>query len=162
MGRLRVLSGSEICRGLSALLFSCFFVGPLAEAQPSSPVVRFFITLERIGCFGSCPDYKVTILGNGSVQYIGRAYVRVDGIRTRTVPVKAVQRLIERLRDEDFFHWEEKEQVCLDFPEVQITVSLNGQQKRVLEGCNSPVKVLALAHEIDKVSGAQHWAGRVR
>jgi hypothetical protein len=135
---------AQVASSLSALVI-CFLVAPVLEAQPSSLSVRFFITLERIGCLGSCPDYKVTILGNGSVQYIGRAYVRVDGFRTKTVPVKAVQKLVERLRDEDFFHWEEKEQVCLDFPEVHITVSLDGQQKRVLEGCNSPGKLLALA-----------------
>ena len=27
----------------------------------------FSITLKRIGCLGSCPDYTVTILGNGGV-----------------------------------------------------------------------------------------------
>jgi hypothetical protein len=96
------------------------------------------------------------------VQYVGRAYVRIDGTRRKTVPVPAVKKLVQRLRDEDFFHWEEKKQVCLDFPEVDITVTLKGQQKHVLEGCSSPGKVLALAAEIDEISGAKHWVGKVR
>lgn len=151
-GRVRPLS----------FVLALFLLALLSEAQTSSPADDFSITLERVGCLGSCPDYKVTILGNGSVQYVGRAYVRIDGIRRKKIPVPAVQKLVRRLRDEDFFDWEEKKQVCLDFPEVDIAVTLNGHQKRVLEGCNLPGKVLALADEIDKISGARYWVGKMR
>ncbi len=119
------------------------------------------IELERIGCLGSCPDYKVTIHNNGSVQYEGRAYVRIEGVRTRKIPMSALQKLVRKLQDEDFLHWEEKKMVCVDFPEVHITATLNGQTKRVLEGCNVPGKVLKLADEIDRVSGAKGWVGSV-
>ena len=98
--------------GLSALVFSFFLSAPLSEAQTGFAADDFSITLERNGCLGSCPDYKVTILGNGSVQYLGRAFVRIGGIRRKTVPIPIVQKLIQRLRDQDFFHWEEKQQVC--------------------------------------------------
>jgi uncharacterized protein DUF6438 len=134
----------------------------LSAAQTSSRGDDFSIALERIGCLGSCPDYKVTILGNGSVEYEGRAYVRSKGIRRKTIPLSAVQTLVQRLRNEDFFHWEEKKEVCVDFPEVDITVTLKGQRKRVLEGCSSPGKVVALAGEIDRISGAKRWVGKVR
>lgn len=30
------------------------------------------ITLERTRCFGFCPDYVVTVCGNGTVLYKGR------------------------------------------------------------------------------------------
>jgi hypothetical protein len=130
--------------------------------QTSAPAEDFSITLERVGCVGSCPDYKVTILGNGSVRYEGRAYVRIEGIRKNTIPVSVVQKLVQKLRDEDFFHWEEKTEVCLDFPEVSITATLNGQRKHVLEGCNSPGNVLRLAGEIDRTSGVKRWVGNVR
>src|SRR5437899_13008981 len=88
----------------------------LSAAQTSAPGDDFSIALERVGCLGSCPDYKVTILANGSVEYEGRAYVRSKGIRRKTISVSAVQTLVQRLRDEDFFHWEEKKEVCVDFP----------------------------------------------
>ncbi len=130
-----------------------------SPAQISAPVDDFSITLERIGCLGSCPDYKVTILGNGSVRYEGRAYVRVEGVRKRTISLSVVQKLVQNLRDEDFFHWEEKKSVCLDFPETHITATLKGQQKHVLEGCNSPGQILKLADEIDRMSGAKRWIG---
>ena len=104
----------------------------------------------------------MTILGNGSVQYEGRAYVKVEGSRKNTISLSTVQKLIQRLRKENFFQWEEKKEVCIDFPEVNITATLKDQHKHVLEGCNSPGKVLRLANEIDKISGVKVWVGHVR
>jgi len=129
--------------------------GAQSEAQ-----VDFSISLERVGCLGSCPDYKITISGGGTVRYDGRAYVTVEGIRETKIPPSAVKSLIQKLRDQDFFHWPEKKEVCVDFPEVDITATLNRQSNHVLEGCNSPGKVLQLAKEIDRISGAERWIGK--
>jgi hypothetical protein len=74
----------------------------------------------------------------------------------------AVQQLIEELKHKRFFHWQEKKMVCVDFPEVHITATLKGQHKHVLEGCNSPGQVLRFADEIDRISGAKAWVGKVR
>lgn len=131
----------------------------LSATQANSSADEFSIWLERTGCLGSCPEYKVTIRGNGSVRYEGQWYVRIKGTRESSIPIESVQRLIRKVRDEDFFSWEEKKMVCLDFPEVNITVTLNGQTKHVLEGCNTPGKILRLADEIDKISGAKRWVG---
>jgi len=131
-------------------------------AQSSVSKDDFSITIERIGCLGSCPDYKITISGHGTVRYEGHAYVTVEGIRETRIPPSAVQKLIHRLRDQDFFHWPEMKEVCIDFPEVNITAALNGQRNHVLEGCNSPGKVLQLAKEIDRISGAERWVGKRR
>jgi hypothetical protein len=129
-------------------------------AQTSNAHSDFSITLERIGCLGSCPDYAVTILGDGSVTYEGRAYVRTKGVRNRTIPVSVVHKLIQKLESEGFFQWDEEKKVCVDFPEVHIAASLEKQQKQILEGCNRPGHVLTLAEEIDKISGAKEWVGK--
>lgn len=146
---------------VASVAFSLLLTLQLA-AQASTATDGFSITLERIGCLGSCPDYTVTIHGDGTVRYEGVAYVQTKGVRTRTIPTSAVQKLIQTLRKEGFFEWEEEKKVCIDFPEVHITASLKGKQKHVLEGCNSPGQVLKLAEEIDRLSRANGWVGRVR
>jgi len=141
----------------------CFLLLPAESvAQTAAKANDFSITLERVGCLGSCPDYTITIRRDGSVRYEGRAYVHTEGVRKKTIPASAVQKLIEKLKDKGFFQWEEKQTVCVDFPEVHITATLNGQEKHVLEGCNSPGQVLSLANEIDRVSGARAWVGKAR
>jgi hypothetical protein len=127
-------------------------------AQDLATLADFSITLRRLGCLGSCPDYEVTIWGNGRVRYQGHAYVRVKGVRERTIPLPNVQKLVRRLQDEHFFQWDETDLVCLDFPEVHITASAGAQRKHVLEGCNKPGKILAIAHEIDRISETARWA----
>lgn len=113
-------------------------------------------------CEGLCPWYSVTIFSDGSVLDEGKAYVRAEGIRKNTIPVSDVNKLINKLQDEDFFHWNLKTDLCVDYPEVRVTASLNGKHKQVLEACSAPGKVLALAEEIDTVSGAKSWVGNVR
>jgi hypothetical protein len=136
---------------------------PFTETiKTSTPSGDFSITLERVGCLGTCPDYTVTILGDGTVKYEGQAYVRAEGLRNRTIPVSAVHKLIERLKNDGFLQWDEEKKMCVDFPEVHITASLEGRQKRVLEGCNRPGQVLRLADEIDKISGAREWTEKPR
>jgi hypothetical protein len=127
------------------------------NAQDDANLADFSITLKRVGCVGSCPDYEVTILGNGRVRYQGNAYVRVEGVRERVIPVLNVQKLVTRLQNEHFFQWDETDAVCLDFPEVHITASVRAHSKHVLEGCNKPGKVLTLAKEIDRISGTKRW-----
>jgi hypothetical protein len=134
----------------------------LSAGQTRDPINGFSITLVRGGCLGNCPVYRVTILGSGAVRYEGRWYVRTKDIRKRTIPVSSVQKLIQKLRDEDFYHWEEANMTCLDLPEVDITATLQGQRKHVFEGCNEPGKILELADEIDTVSGAKRWIGKGR
>ena len=37
------------------------------------------IQLERIGCYGTCPAYSITIHGDGRVEYTGNAHVKEMG-----------------------------------------------------------------------------------
>lgn len=129
-------------------------------AQSSDELVDFSVTLERVGCLGKCPDYKVTISRNGAVLYEGHSFVHAKGEHRHTIPVAAVDQFVRTLRGEDFFHWNENNGVCVDAPQIRITVRLNGQEKRVLQGCNFSDRVLHLAHEIETTSGAKRWIGR--
>ena len=139
---------------LAFVVFLSVTSGAQSEAKDD-----FFIVLERLGCLGSCPDYKITISGSGRVRYEGHAYVNIEGVREARIPPSVVKKLIKRLRHQDFFHWPEKKEVCVDFPEIDITATLNRESNHVLEGCNSPGKVLQLAKEIDRISGAKRWVG---
>src|ERR1035438_185724 len=143
-----------VCTALTlALAVSASFC-----AQDTATLADFSITLKRLGCLGSCPDYEVTIWGSGRVRYQGHAYVAVKGVRERIIPVPNVQKLVQRLQVDHFFQWDETDVVCLDFPEVHITATVGARRKHVLEGCNKPGKILALAKEIERISGTERWA----
>jgi Domain of unknown function (DUF6438) len=146
---------------IAVCLFFLSF-GLLSSAQSNTGANDFSITLERGGCEGICPWYGITILNDGSVRYEGKFYVHVKGVRRKKIPVSDVSKLIQKLRDEDFLHWEEKTEACVDYPDVRITANLDGQRKRLLEGCLEPGKVLTLADELDTISDTKSWVGNVR
>jgi hypothetical protein len=139
------------------LFIAAILIALPLTAQPSISAGDFSITLERTGCLGTCPDYKVSIQSDGALKYEGRFYVHVKGIREKKVPLQVVQRLAQKLREEDFFRWEEKKVVCIDFPETHITATLNGTRKHVVECCNTPGKILKLANEIEMITGVKRW-----
>ena len=133
-----------------------------AAAQTRVPANDFSVTLQREPCLGECPYYKVTILANGSVQYEGGGYVKVEGVRKSAISLSAVQQLEQKLRDQNFLHWEEKQEICVDYPVVEITATIDGQHTHVLEGCRTPGKILELADEIDRLAGTARWVGATR
>ena len=144
---------------LVAFVFSSFLTVQVC-AQRSGVPEDFSLTLERIGCLGECPDYKVTIRADGTVLYVGRAYVMVQRARSRKMKPADLQKLIAKLEEVKFFEWQTKDLVCVDFPEVHIAATIAGRHNKVLEGCKTPGKILELAKFIDKVSGVKRrWVG---
>jgi protein-disulfide isomerase-like protein with CxxC motif len=50
-----------------------------SRSQPAAGPLTHFekVTLERTPCFGTCPVYRVVILGDGRVEYDGYQFVKV-------------------------------------------------------------------------------------
>jgi hypothetical protein len=147
-------------RAFAFLIIGILFASTGAFGKVRRDAHEFSITLERTGCLGTCPDYGITIQRDGSVQYDGRFYVTTHGIHNTRISESAVKGLIRRLNRLEFFQWEMTDKLCLDFPEVKITATLNGKTNAVLGGCNSPRKIRDLAKEIDRISGDQRWVGK--
>lgn len=42
------------------------------------------VRMERIGCYGNCPAYTVTIHGDGRVEYDGKSHVKENGAQRTT------------------------------------------------------------------------------
>lgn len=149
-------------------LFALFAIAATAacapvEAAPNDQPVT--ITLTRTLCFGFCPDYTVTITGDGQVTYVGRHFVNVTGQQQATIPRADVERLLarfdaigfERLRDE--YRAE-----VTDLPTYTVTLTRNGRTKRVADymggAVGMPESVRDLQEEIDRVAGTARWVLR--
>jgi hypothetical protein len=64
---------------------------------------EILITLERTGCYGACPIYKVAIHGDGSVIYEGQNFVRIVGRQERRIDPAEVQGQVRAFLDIDYF-----------------------------------------------------------
>lgn len=66
---------------------------PVTTPPPRPVADADSLTLETTGCEGRCPRYTVTLRGDGTLEYEGRAFVREVGKRTGTIPRAEAGRL---------------------------------------------------------------------
>jgi hypothetical protein len=52
------------------------------------------IQLERVGCFGTCPAYSLTIRGDGRVEYNGKGHVKEIGTHDGRIELERIRSVI--------------------------------------------------------------------
>ena len=80
--------------------FAVFAFGISAAAQ--STLVNgkvpkdLLITFERTPCYGTCPDYTLTINAKGSVKFHGGSFTKVKGTRTSKLTNAKLRSIIQK------------------------------------------------------------------
>ncbi len=125
------------------------------------------ITLERTICFGRCPNYRVTIGGDGTVTYEGWRFVKVGGTHGKKIPAGKVQELVRAFTDIDYFNLKDvydfeinadgSMTTATDMPMVITSLTLNGRSKRVEDSFGAPQKLRDLERKIDLIAGTSMW-----
>src|ERR1700688_3674734 len=101
---------------------------------PSESASDTVIALRRTACFGSCPDYRVEIRGDGQVTYKGTDFVLVGGIHRWRISPTAVTKLVDLIRRADFFRLDGYYELnASDLPTYITRVSIGNQHKFVLD-----------------------------
>jgi len=173
-------------------LAGCWTSPPPPPATPMNAVpasltvgpMRFGITLERTACLGDCPVYKVTIHGNGKVDWEGvqnvAAIGRLDG--KSVVPRSQLEKLARQVDNARFFDRNqfgelEQEPVCTttgstttcsfsahfcsDTTHAKITVSRNGRTKLIdNDHCDTKPGIDELEDTVDQLAGSGELIGR--
>jgi len=142
-------------------------LGALSDADLKTVTVR----LERIGCYGTCPAYTVTIHGDGKVEYEGKNHVKEKGKRDGRVQMDTTRMLVSEFAKAKF--WELPEEyseekctgrVCTDMATATTELSVRGMTHRVKHyyGCGGAPKALFdLESAIDKSANTEQWTGDV-
>ncbi len=134
---------------------------PVSSApQPPDPSVR--ITLERTVCFGFCPDYSVTITGDGQVTYDGHRFVAVKGQQHGTASTEEIATLLQRFDSVNFMSLRNEYRAPVtDLPTYTVTLQRGGRTKRVADygglGAGMPDAVRTIEEEIDRVANTARW-----
>ncbi len=99
-----------------------FVIGEISDQNAS-------ITLERGSCYEICPEYSLTLSGNGTVIYDGKKGVREIGIRYGTINISAFNRLLDQFEKAGFFRMKSEYTECYtaycfftDQPYVTLTI----------------------------------------
>ncbi|MBO9697941.1 MAG: ankyrin repeat domain-containing protein [Sphingopyxis sp.] len=151
-----------------------------ARADKTPPIDRekLKISLQRTGCFGSCPSYLVTIDGHGNVvfqsRHIDNGTSAIDriadfengiifpGRHTDRISAKAVDALVERFRKARFFELKGKySSPVTDSPTHLVTLDTGNGRKTIVDYVGAdvgmPASITALEDAIDEAAGTERW-----
>ena len=162
---------------LSRFVFfaSALFIFTLisASAQRVKVPADLEITLQRTMCFGTCPDYTLTIKANRRVTFKGGQFTRVKGTASGRITRSSLRELVRAFDQADLTSFADDyspsggvcEGYMTDVPSEIISIRRNGKTKRVNHyfGCmgtavNEKLKPLvALGKTIDRVTNSKRW-----
>ncbi|MCX7069427.1 MAG: DUF6438 domain-containing protein [Gammaproteobacteria bacterium] len=144
-----------------------------ATPAPDLGPAGFAVELQRSGCYGRCPSYRLRLDGDGTVRYFGERFVAVPGEQHGTVSSDVVAELRAQLRQPPYAalrgRYTPDDPRCgaaaTDMASVRITITDAGQQRQIDHdlGCSdAPPALRALAAAIDAAAGSNRWVEEAR
>jgi hypothetical protein len=123
--------------------------------------------LETTACFGTCPEFVLTIFAGGDVEFVGSHCVIRMGISRGKLTPEAVTRLEKAVAGSPFWQLSPKCCICreeTDHPWTYLEVSRAGTDDaktiRHYHGClSAPAGLTALEDAILTETGAIKWIG---
>jgi hypothetical protein len=132
-------------------------------AQPTETV----ITLERTTCLGTCPSYKLTILGDGTINFEGRQFVRIKGKAQSKIDSASMESLVKEFIDINYFDLRDDyttirnpdgtETFVTDLPTTITSLTFAGKSKKIVDYVGAPERLMELEDKIDRVVNSKRW-----
>jgi hypothetical protein len=129
---------------------------PTGSGDPS-----IVITLRRTECFGNCPNYKVTLRGDGTVVYEGNTFVNVRGRVVKHREPLVIATLAAKLDSMGYFSLAiptHCDPIATDQPYAATSVSYKGQRRAINHYYGNyciPKQLTKIEAEIDGAAGTK-------
>jgi ankyrin repeat protein len=125
------------------------------------PESKIAISLTRSGCFGSCPAYTVT-LDQSRILFEGRGSTVATGKHTALLDPDAIRKLARQFISDDFYSMDPDYSASItDSPSYQLTLSIDGQAKEVLDYMGTlvgmPSVITDLEDQVDILAQTDRW-----
>jgi len=125
------------------------------------PNSKITVSLQRSGCFGSCPSYTVTV-STDRIVFDGGYYVVARGKHTGGIDVETVKKLARRFVAADFYSMEPKYVASVsDNPTYVLSIDIDGHKKTVEDYVGSwegmPAVISDLEQEVDDLAKTERW-----
>lgn len=129
---------------------------------PTVSLEKVHITLERSGCYGYCPSYRVQLSGDGAAVYDGGEYVDVLGTHHYRIDPARVAELVESVRSKDL--WSLRSHYpsgVTDSAGYEITIALGSDVYHIFDyvgyRVGMPQAVTEFEEEVDDAAESHGW-----
>ena len=138
------------------LLFSFYSKNDKVTSQEHE---KSFINMERTGCHGQCPIYKITVYGTGKAEYEGKMFVTKLGKFQKQLTKKELNALFSAFEKASFFDFkDEYNGPMADLPTTYITYQDKHKVKKTIKDCwQAPQELKNLEKLVEEVADSQGW-----
>lgn len=130
------------------------------DAMPGATPVA---TLERTGCYGECPVYRLTVSNDGSVVYVGTRWVKVLGRQVYHLPEARLAELeaaFERANFAQLRDYDRVESTDDDWAHLSFRYGATFKRVRHYHGDNAaPPALSSLEDEFDRIVDSPRFVG---
>lgn len=118
------------------------------------------IEIVKTPCFGSCPVYNFSILGNGQATYNGRRFVELEGQHSRLFPADTTNFIFDTFIEANLFQYEnEYSENVTDLPTTYLTFRHEGKTKKIKLYYGYPEELKTLADKLQELAFSKGWTG---
>lgn len=135
------------------LLFFIIITGTTFAQQKIS-----YIKMQRTACFGRCPEYTVEVFKNGKVTYFGKKNAKMQGMNTASTSAEGIARLFREIARYKLLslNGNYKNKIT-DIPHLNLTFTINGKNKAILNAEGGPAYLAAIGLKIDSLVDNIYW-----
>lgn len=121
-------------------------------------------TLERTACYGTCPMYKLTIYRDGSVEYEGEEFVKIQGKATGQITPADVTQLDQLFTGAHYFDLNDAytDYDVTDNPSAKTSYSSGGKTKTIdhyYGDSDAPGVLVTIEDGIDTIVHVEQFIG---
>lgn len=128
-------------------------------ATPPKPYV--LVSLQKLGCFGICPDYEFALLSNGEASFHGKKYTGLIGKFSAQANAGILLNIQSKIKEVNFFQFEQMYPTNGNFieelPDTYILVNHERQQLIVRNNHDAPKALLDFQKFIEDIINNLEW-----
>jgi len=116
------------------------------------------ITLDKGGCYGSCPSYELIIYNNRYVSYDGRKDVDKKGTHAKMLSKDSYKAIVKAFDQAGFFDFENEYPSNIpDLPTIKMSYAKNGLTKTVVGKRERPEPIHKLQFLLEEIAQSEGW-----
>lgn len=131
-------------------------------APPVRKDSKVTISLQRSGCYGTCPSYAVTVSTENGIVFAGGGFVAASGRHADRADASEVRNLAKRFIAADFFSMDSSYRAGVtDNRTYVLSIAIDGREKKVEDYVGSwegmPAVITELEDAVDAFSRTDRW-----
>lgn len=136
---------------LLVFILGCKSAKTISESEP-------VIYMNKTACFGTCPDYDISIFSDGSVLLNARQFVEMEGTFEARLPKEELKALVNAFKESQFDDFKnEYKSNKTDLPTTTIAFNHEEVNKKIIDYDGAPEELKELESKVHSLVKKLNW-----